>query len=249
MPIINTVEELAQFLEQNDEWRRRLFAILVPRSLQQMPDDLDEFRKEARAEFKAIRTEMREGFGRVDREFDNLRTEMNERFERVEAKVQQNTDDIAELKEISKKNTNDIADLKGLSLEQKYRDQARSWLSKHFKNVRLIDLPDLEDRMPEQLPLSESERDELAVADLLALGIRKTDGQECVLVVEVSWVVDSSDVERAVRRAQMVAARGLCAVALAAGRELAEGAREQAAQLGCGVLIGGRFELDPANLP
>jgi molecular chaperone GrpE (heat shock protein) len=58
MPIIETVEQLADFLEQNEEWRRRIFSILVPRELARLPAEFEEFRAEVRREFDAIRQEM-----------------------------------------------------------------------------------------------------------------------------------------------------------------------------------------------
>jgi hypothetical protein len=100
MPIIETVEQLAEFFGAEREWRRRIFSILVPRELARLPAEFDEFRTEVRREFESVRTEMREGF-------EQLRAEMRENSERMERKIQRNTDDIAELK--------------GISLEQYYR--------------------------------------------------------------------------------------------------------------------------------
>ena len=234
MPIIETVEQLAEFLEQNDEWRRKLFAILVPRSLQRMPDELDEFREETRAEFKAVRQEMREGFERVDRE-------MREGFERVDR-------ELARLNAQTQKNTNDIAELKGITLEDKYRNQARSYFSRLLKNARVVHFPEIEEQLAPDPPLTEQERDDLIETDLFVAGIDKETGDEMVVAVEVSWTVDRTDIERAVRRAQIIAAHGVPAAAVAAGRELADEARTLAQQLGCGIMLGGQLELKPARI-
>ncbi|GIV04628.1 MAG: hypothetical protein KatS3mg016_0203 [Fimbriimonadales bacterium] len=282
MPIIETVEQLAEFLEQNDEWRRKLFAILVPRSLQRMPEDMNEFREETRAEFKAVRQEMREGFERVDREmregfervdremregfervdremregfervdreFDKVRQEMREGFERVDREFDKVRQEMREGFERQgaqiKKNTDDIAELKGLSLETKFRNQAGSWFSMYLKKVRVVLLTDLEELLPEGQTFTEQEVQSLSNTDLFLFGVDKRDGRQCVYVVEVSWVVDVGDVERAVQRAQIVAQHGLPAAAVAAGRELTEGARERAQQLGCGLWINGQFQAEP----
>ncbi len=245
MPIIETVEQLAEFLEQNDEWRRRLFAILVPRSLQRMPDELNEFREETRAEFRAVRREMREGFERVDREFENVRREMREGFERVDREMREGFErQGAQIK----RNTDDIARLKGLSLEHKYREQARSWFSKYLRKIQVVSLTDLEERLPEGTDFSEEARDDLSSTDLFLLGIDKRTGRECVYAMEVSWVVDTTDVERAVRRAQRLREYGFSSAALAAGCELTAEAAALAQQLGCGLHIDGRFEREPTVL-
>ena len=230
MPIIETVEQLAEFLEQNEEWRRKIYSILVPRELARLPADFEEFRAETRREFDNLRQEMREGFARVDREFQEVRAEMRENDARLEQKIQRNTDDIAELK--------------GMSLEQQYRSRARALFGKYFRNVVVIDWIDLEEQLNAVEPLSETERAELSVIDLLARGRRRTDGQETVLVVEVSWSIAPYDVERVVRRAEIFTRHRLLAIPIVAGREVSDEARRTAQQVGCAILLDGRFEFD-----
>jgi DNA repair exonuclease SbcCD ATPase subunit len=262
MPIIETVEQLADFLEQNEEWRRKIYSILVPRELARLPVDLEEFRAETRREFDNLRREMREGFARVDErfaqvdsEFEKVRAEMREGFERVDRelkevraemrendaqlgqKIQKNTEKI-------QKNTDDIAELKGMSLEQQYRSRARSLFGRYFRNVVVIDWIDLEEQLNAVEPLSEAERVELSVTDLLARGRRQTDGQETVLVVEVSWSIAPYDVERVVRRAEIFTRRGIAAIPIVAGREVSDDARSVAQQMGCAIVLDGRYEFD-----
>ncbi|MFN4033679.1 MAG: hypothetical protein ACK4ME_08720 [Fimbriimonadales bacterium] len=238
MSIIETVEQLVDFLEQNAEWRHRLFATLAPRALQQLPEDFEAFREETNRRFNRLEQKVDEGFERVDREmregFERVDREMREGFERQGAQIKRNTDDIAQLK--------------GLSLEHKYREQARSWLSKYLRKIQVVSLADLEERLPEGVAFSDEARDELSNADLLLVGTDKRTGRECVYVMEVSWVVDASDVERAVRRARWLAEYGFCVAAVAAGRELAAGADALAQQLGCGLHIDGRFVSEPIML-
>ena len=212
MPIIETIEQLAEFLEQNEEWRRRIYSILVPRELARLPAEFDEFRAEVRREFDSVRTEMRGG------------------YERLERKIQKNTDDIAELK--------------GISLEQQYRNRARALFGKYIRNLTVIDWTDLEEQLEAVAPLTEKEREELSIVDLLARGRRKADGQELVLVIEISWTLAQSDVERAVRRAEILTRRGIAAVAAVAGREIDDETREAAQTAGCAVVMDGRFEGD-----
>ena len=230
MPIIETIEQLAEFLEQNEEWRRRIYSILVPRELARLPAEFGEFRAEVRREFDSVRTEMREGFARVDQEIENVRTEMRGGYERLERKIQKNTDDIAELK--------------GISLEQQYRNRARALFGKYIRNLTVIDWTDLEEQLEAVAPLTEKEREELSIVDLLARGRRKADGQELVLVIEISWTLAQSDVERAVRRAEILTRRGIAAVAAVAGREIDDETREAAQTAGCAVVMDGRFEGD-----
>jgi uncharacterized membrane-anchored protein YhcB (DUF1043 family) len=287
MPIIETVEQLADFLEQNVEWRRRIFSILVPRELARLPAEFEEFRAEVRREFDAIRQEMRSGFARVDeqfarvderlvqvneriaqaeREIESLRAEMREGFARVDERFAQvdrefeavrremregfeqlraeMREGYAELAQKIQRNTDDIAELKGKSLEREYRDKARSIFGRYFRSVAVIDWIDLEDALEAVAPLSDAERTELSVVDLLVRGRRRTDGQETVLVIEVSWTITRSDVERAVRRAQLFRQRGFTATPTVAGSEISPEVQLVAQQAGCAVVLDGRYELD-----
>jgi hypothetical protein len=248
MPIIETVEQLAEFLEQNEEWRRKIYSILVPRELARLPADFEEFRAETRREFDNLRQEMREGFARVDREFEKVRAEMREGFARVDREFQEVRAEMREndarLEQKIQRNTDDIAELKGMSLEQQYRSRARALFGKYFRNVVVIDWIDLEEQLNAVEPLSETERAELSVIDLLARGRRRTDGQETVLVVEVSWSIAPYDVERVVRRAEIFTRRRLLAIPIVAGREVSDEARRTAQQGGCAILLDGRFEFD-----
>lgn len=294
MPIIETVEQLADFLEQNEEWRRRIFSILVPRELARLPAEFEEFRAEVRREFDAIRQEMRSGFARVDeqfarvneqfarvdeqfvrvdeqfvqvneriaqaeREIESLRAEMRERFAQVdrefdavrqemregfEALRREMREGYAELAQRIQRNTDDIAELKGKSLEREYRDKARSIFGRYFRSVAVIDWIDLEDPLEAVAPLSDAERAELSVIDLLVRGRRRTDGQDTVLVIEVSWTITRYDVERAVRRAEIFRQRGFTATPTVAGSEISQEVQLAAQQAGCAVVLDGRYEFD-----
>ena len=255
MPIIETVEQLAEFLEQNEEWRRRIYSILVPRELARLPAEFDEFRAEVRREFDSVRTEMREGFARVDQEIarvdrkiEDVRTEMREGFARVDQEIENVRTEMRggyeRLERKIQKNTDDIAELKGISLEQQYRNRARALFGKYIRNLTVIDWTDLEEQLEAVAPLTEKEREELSIVDLLARGRRKADGQELVLVIEISWTLAQSDVERAVRRAEILTRRGIAAVAAVAGREIDDETREAAQTAGCAVVMDGRFEGD-----
>ena len=297
MPIIETVEQLADFLEQNEEWRRRIFSILVPRELARLPAEFEEFRAEVRREFDAIRQEMRSGFARVDeqfarvneqfarvderfarvderfarvdeqfarvdeqfarvderfvqvneriaqaeREIESLRAEMREGFEQLRAEMREG---YAELAQKIQRNTDDIAELKGKSLEREYRDKARSIFGRYFRSVAVIDWIDLEDPLEAVAPLSDAERTELSVIDLLVRGRRRTDGQDTVLVIEVSWTITHYDVERAVRRAEIFRQRGFTATPTVAGSEISQEVQLAAQQAGCAVVLNGRYEFD-----
>lgn len=83
-----------------------------------------------------------------------------------------------------------------------------------------------------------------SILDLLARSRRKTDGQETVLVIEVSWRIAPNDVERAARRAEILGQRGISATPVVAVREIDGASREAARTAGCAIVMDGRFEVD-----
>jgi hypothetical protein len=137
-----------------------------------------------------------------------------------------------------------IFDLKVISLDQYYRNRARALFGRYFRDVSVIDWVDLEEPLEAVAPLTEKEREVLSVVDLLVRGRRKTDGQEVVLVIEVSWRIAPNDVERAAQRAEILGQRGISATPVVAGREIDDASREAARTANCALVMDGRFELD-----
>ena len=65
--------------------------------------------------------------------------------------------------------------------------------------------------------LSEDQAEDVSLADVIVRGRRRSDGAEVFLVVEVSWGVGLQDVERAARRAALLAHTGTPALPVVAG--------------------------------
>jgi hypothetical protein len=93
------------------------------------------------------------------------------------------------------------------------------------------DLTDLLDAAVEQGTLGLLDVREIQRADVIVHGIRREDGATVYLVVEVSWSVDTGDVERAARRAASLAKIGLPVLPVVAGEIVRPGAAELAEKL------------------
>jgi len=74
--------------------------------------------------------------------------------------------------------------------------------------------------------LSEEGADEIGWADVVVRGQRREDSTEVYLVVEVSWGGGTSDVERAVRRAALLAQAGVQTLPVVAGDHIIDEAAE-----------------------
>lgn len=88
--------------------------------------------------------------------------------------------------------------------------------------------------------ISHSERKDALAADLFWKGRRRENGDEVVLVVEVSWLVEKHDVERAERRAKILRRVGIRALPVAAGEVWGEGAKSHARLFGVVIFEDGQ---------
>jgi len=118
-----------------------------------------------------------------------------------------------------------LGGLVGDNLERKYRERAFAYLGQVLRPVHSVSLQDLLPQL--EARLSEAEMDELLPLDVLLRGqVRALPNRpEVWLAMEVSAVVDQTDVERAVSRARLLAKAGLRTMPAVAGEEFTEGAR------------------------
>lgn len=128
-----------------------------------------------------------------------------------------------------------VAELKGDSEELKARRRIPSVLGRHFKILRIYDAEQLYPLIGETLVLDGEDAIELLHADLFVQAQTKITHQEYWLVVEVSWGVGISDVDRAYERATILQKYGYSAMGVAVGRTVTREAEQRAKQLG--VLI------------
>ena len=204
-------------------------------------------------EFANVRAEMREGFARVDAEIASVRAEMREGFARVDERFAQVDEQFAEVRAEQqrqaaeqRRQANDIAKLKGFVLELIFDRRAPSVFGRYWRRVKVVTAPEICELAESVQPLTPEEESLLYRADAYVMGVRKSDGREIIGVVEVSWMVDIGDVERAQRRAEVLMQRGLLAVPVVAGGEATQTA-EQAAQQGeCALLLDGIFKYPSA---
>ena len=204
-------------------------------------------------EFANVRAEMREGFARVDAEIASVRAEMREGFARVDERFAQVDEQFAEVRAEQqrqaaeqRRQANDIAKLKGFVLELIFDRRAPSVFGRYWRRVKVVTAPEICELAESVQPLTPEEESLLYRADAYVMGVRKSDGREIIGVVEVSWMVDIGDVERAQRRAEVLMQRGLLAVPVVAGGEATQTA-EQAAQRGaCALLLDGIFKYPSA---
>ncbi|RKY62002.1 MAG: hypothetical protein DRP99_06100, partial [Candidatus Latescibacterota bacterium] len=125
----------------------------------------------------------------------------------------------------------DVGELKGDSLERKYRERAAIYFGRLLRKLRVMpfeELREMVDGAVDEGKLSEDEAEDVLGCDFVARGLRKEDGVEEHLLVEVSWGIGVGDVERALRRAEILGKLGLEVVPVVAGKGLTPEAKDLA---------------------
>ena len=185
-------------------------------------------------EFIAYRQASEERFARIEaalehltQEFAAYRQASEERFARIEAALRELISVVQEHNNWLLRIDRDVAQLKGWYLEYHYQKHIHAYTGKVLRRVRVVEPPDIEE--PLRQALSDDEVVDVFRADVLARGRpASAPDSEVYLVMEVSAVIDTTDVARARRRADLMRKAGLECLAAVAGQELTEEARLEA---------------------
>ena len=94
----------------------------------------------------------------------------------------------------------DLERLKGHDLQRRYRERAPAYFGRLLQRLHVLsndELVALLDAAVTHGQLSEEASEQILQADIVIRGRRREDGTDVYLVVEVSWGVGLSDVQRA----------------------------------------------------
>ncbi len=125
----------------------------------------------------------------------------------------------------------EVGQLQGDAVEARYRRRATSYFGDIIRRTHVLSDDEcwaLFEPAMEQGLLSRAEVRDLALADVLVRGRRWGDHQEVYLVVESSRTIGNEDVNRASRRASLLARTGVDAIPVVAGEAIAEIVAERA---------------------
>jgi hypothetical protein len=193
---VQDFHDLIGILEQHPEWRTEIRRLVLTEELLSLPQIVHDLAEAQQ------RTEQRVG-------------ELAEAQRRTEQRIGRLQDD--------------MGDLKGIMLEGRYYRRASSYFSRLVRRSQVISSNELAALLAEAVArgvLSEEGADEIGWADVVVRGQRREDGTDLYLVVEVSWEVGTSDVERVVRRAALLAQTGIQTLPVVAGDHIIDEAAE-----------------------
>ena len=193
---VQDFHDLIGILEQHPEWRTELRRLVLTEELLSLPQ---------------ILRDLAEAQQRTEQRVEEL-AEAQRRTEQRIGRLQ-----------------DDVGDLKGIVLEERYHRRAPSYFARLVRQSQVISGNELTALLAEAVArgaVSEEGADEIGWADVVVRGQRREDGTEVYLVVEVSWGVGTSDVERAVRRAALLAQTGVQTLPVVAGDHIIDEAAE-----------------------
>jgi hypothetical protein len=244
---VSEFRDLIQLLEQHPTWREELRRWVLTEELLALPQTVHELVESQR------RTEERMGqlVGHMDelaRHVGQLTTRMDELTRRME-----------QMAEVQLRMGSDLERLKGHDLERRYRERAPAYFGRLLPRLHVLsndELVALLDAAVLHGQLSEEASDEILQADIVIRGRRReggtlncapsadavagNDGTDVYLVVEVSWGVGLSDVQRAAARASLLARTGTPALPVVAGVWVTPEAQEPARAFHVWQVIDGR---------
>jgi hypothetical protein len=220
---VQDYQELAQLLREHPEWREELRRLLLADDLLALPAIVRQIaaaeqRTEERLQALTVRVE---ALAVAQQRTEERLQTLTERVEAL-AVAQQRTE------ERLQRLTDTVGGLKERVLEITYSDRAGAYFGRLLRGLRVVQVHSLEDTL--EAALTPEEFHDLLLLDLLVRGrVRHaTEAREIWLAVEVSAVVDRTDVERAVRRAGLLCKAGYGAVPVVAGEQATQGGREAA---------------------
>lgn len=145
-----------------------------------------------------------------------------------------------DLKKDMKEVKNDLASVKGMVLEMDWGRRAKSLFGRLLRQVTVYASGEFYDReIEKRVALESSKVDQLLELDYVIRGVRRSDGTEIILEVEVSWGVGVKDVTRARERAAILRE---CGYPVAVGRFVTPKARALAGREGVVLITDSKIE-------
>ena len=269
---VQDYHDLARLLWEHPEWRGELRRLLLPDELLALPEIVRQLAEaQQRAEERLSRLEMTvqhltehvgvltEGQQRLIERVDSL-TEGQQRLikgqqrltERVDVltegqqRLTERVDSLTEgqqrLTEGQQRLTDIVGGLKGSMLEITYQKKAFAYFGPLLRQAKVIELHTLVDAL--EAALTSDEFHDSLLLDLLVTGKLRhaPESPDILLAVEISSVVDRTDVSRAVRRAGLLRKAGYRAVPVVAGEEVTQGGEAVAREQNVVLLQDGRIE-------
>jgi outer membrane murein-binding lipoprotein Lpp len=223
------MEDLIKILEQRPEWREQLLQALLTDKFLQLPARVDRL--------EAAVIQLTEQVQELTKQMQAL----TERVDKLTERVDKLTATVEEMAKIQRGMVDDVGYLKGRDREHFYRENASAIFGRYLQKVKVMNKGKLLERMNAAKALTDDEWREIVDLDLAVEAVARKTSRQLILAMEVSWVINGGDVERAVRRAALMRECGLPAIPVVAGNGLLPGAKDSAKDHQVLVVLDGRI--------
>lgn len=214
---VSEFRDLIQLLEQQPSWRAELRRWVLTEDILALPQIVTEL-AEAQRRTESSLSQLTEHMDQLTRRMDQM----------IDGQRQMETD---------------LGRLKGSDLERRYRERAHAYFSRLIRRPHVLSSDELIALIEEALAqgqLSEGEADDLYQTDVIVRGQHRDEETALYLVVEVSWGIGISDVQRASERAGLLARLGTPALPVVAGTWVTHEAQQAARALQVWEVTNGR---------
>ncbi|MCS7221938.1 MAG: hypothetical protein N0A15_11745 [Anaerolineae bacterium] len=225
--------DLVRLLEEREEWRRELRRLLWTDELLALPGEFAVYRAETDRRFaelaealQATQQEVRalaEALQATQQEVRALAEALQATQQEVRAlaealqATQQEVRALAEAQRVTQEEVRtlseavkvlvqDVSVLKDHDLVRRYRERGAAYFGeRRFRRIRALDTEELMAQLEDALDtgrISLEDYEEAREIDLVLQG--RWEGNPLCLALEISWAVDPKDIERAVKRAEIL---------------------------------------------
>jgi hypothetical protein len=264
---VEEFHDLIRLLEQAPEWRADLRRVLLTEELLSLPEITRELveaqrrteerleqlaeaqrRTEERLEALTARVEqLAEAQRRTEARVEQLAEAQRRTEARVEqlAEAQRRTEEVVQmLVRRTDRLIDDVGHLKGSDIERRYRERAPSYFARILQRIHALSVEEvaaLIEIADTRGGLDEAGREAILETDLIVQGLRRTDGEDIYLAVEISAGIGVHDVDRAADRAYLLAElTGKPVIPVVAGQSITREAAERAAERHAWRVLDGR---------
>ncbi|MCS7299626.1 MAG: hypothetical protein RMJ37_06700 [Spirochaetia bacterium] len=234
---VRSAKELMEALRQYPELLEEIRKIILTEEIFNIPKKLEELSRKLDNFIKSEHEPISEKVDNLSEKVDNLSQDFHNFVENEHKPLAKKVDKLSQDFQVLfievKKLKDDVAMLKGDNLEMKVRQKAPAYFGRMIRRCKVIDheslLEVLEDAVDKGL-ITEEEKDDTIEIDVVVSGRPKTDpNSEVLLAVEVSYIVDKKDVERAIKRSSVISKSfNLPTIAVCLGQKITRGAKNNA---------------------
>ena len=206
---VEDYRDLVQLLSERPDWRSELRQLLLSDELLTLP-------------------EVVRGLAEAQQRAEVRLANVEDRLSKIETAIQHLTEQVRALTESQRQTENTVSRLKGESLEWSYQNKIYGYFGYLMHRLKVVDLATIDEAL--EATLTSGEFRDVFRLDLLATGQLRTspDRPEVWLAIEISSVVDSNDVDRAWRRAELIRRVTPLVLPVAAGDRVTSGAETAA---------------------